>query len=520
MKINNIKRTIFCFSLLAAVSCTDNFEEINTNPEGATTAQLDQDFNSIKSLYKSTFNNLYMCEFAWQYQTQQSLQADAWSGYMITPTVFGAFNNHDYALNVDWNSNAWDNSYVNSIAYLYKAEQRTKGKYDNFYAWSLIFKVATMQRVTDMYGPAVYSKFGAEEVTYDSQEEIYSQMFKDLDFAVTELSTRINGGEKSVFTETDLSLYKGDYKQWVKYANSLRLRLAMRISKVNPTLAKAEAEKAVAHPLGVLVANADVMYIKSPIDVNVIDVMSNSWGGLYMGADMESILGGYDDARLGSYFVPSEQVPGEYKGVRTGILYTGSNYSKFSKTGNRTKLGLMTWMTTAEVYFLRAEGALRGWNMNGNAKDLYEAGISASFEQNGVPGAADYIADNIKLPKAYVDPTNAINNSPAVSKVTVAWGADKETNLEKIITQKWIATYPDGQEAWSEFRRTGYPKLFRITNNKSGGEISTELGVRRLGFSRSEFNNNKVGYASGVTKLGGLDNGATRLWWDTTGGNF
>ena len=99
-------------------------------------------------------------------------------------------------------------------------------------------------------------------------------------------------------------------------------------------------------------------------------------------------------------------------------------------------------------------------------------------------------------------------------------GATNEINLEKIITQKWIATYPDGQEAWSEFRRTGYPKLFRISNNKSGGVISTELGVRRLPFALSEVTNNPAGVESGKAVLGGPDNGATRLWWDVNKGNF
>jgi hypothetical protein len=177
-------------------------------------------------------------------------------------------------------------------------------------------------------------------------------------------------------------------------------------------------------------------------------------------------------------------------------------------------------MSTAEVYFLRSEGALRGWNMGGTAQEFYEAGIRASFEQNGAEGASSYASDNTKKPLDYVDPLFPENNTPAVSKITVAWGATNEENLEKIITQKWIATYPDGQEAWSEFRRTGYPKLFRIKNNKSGGVISTELGVRRLPFAQSEEASNPAGVASGVTALGGPDNGATRLWWDVDAPNF
>ena len=522
MTIDKIKKTALCFSLLAVLSCTDNFEEINTNPTGATTEQLEQDYNNIKSLFKPSFTRMYISDVTWQYQIQQSLQADAWSGYMITPVPFGNQNNYDYALNPGWNYYAWDTAYLDVISNLYKVKQRAEGKFNQFYAWSLIIKVAQMQRITDMYGPAVYSKFGdLGAVLYDSQQNIYTQMFKDLDFAVAELSKRITAGEDSAFTGTDLSLYDGNYTQWVKYANSLRLRMAIRISKVDPALAKTEAEKAVNDPIGVFKVNADVMKIKSPLDLNVIDQMSHSWVGLFMGADMQSILGGYEDPRIAKYWNTSEIKPGEYASVRTGVTYpSGTTYAKFSQTGPRTKTGEVTWMTTAEVYFLRAEGVLRGWNMAGTGKELYEAGIAASFEQNGVGAAAAYVADNTKKPLDYVDPLFPANNTPAVSKVTVAWGVDNETNLEKIITQKWIATYPDGQEAWSEFRRTGYPKLFRIANNKSGGIISTELGVRRLPFAQTEVANNPKGVESGVAALGGPDNGATRLWWDVNKANF
>ncbi len=524
MIINKIKRTAFCFSLLAAVSCTDNFEEINTNPVGATTDELIQDFNNIKAPFKPAFNRMFISDVTWQYQLQQSLQADAWSGYMTTPNAFGGVSNHNYLLNAGWNGYAWDDAYTTIIANMYKVEQRAKGKYDNFYAWSLIIRSAAMQRVTDMYGPAVLSSFGSEgAAVYDSQKDIYTQIFKDLDFAVAELQARIAAKEASRFTDTDLSSYKGSYSQWVKYANSLRLRMALRISKVDPVMAKIEAEKAVNNSIGVFTTNGDVMKIKSPVDLNVIDVMSHAWAGLFMGADMESILGGYDDPRMANYWETSAVAAGEYKGVRTGIEYpTSSTYGKFSTTGDRTRTGEITWMSTAEAYFLRAEGALRGWNMGGTAKDLYESGIKASFEQNGVAGADAYIADNTKIAKDYVDLVAAKNNAPAVNKVTVAWSeaASNEVKLQKIITQKWIATFPDGQEAWSDFRRTGYPKLFRITNNQSGGVISTELGVRRLPFAQSEVAGNPAGVESGKAALGGPDNGATRLWWDADKANF
>jgi hypothetical protein len=186
----------------------------------------------------------------------------------------------------------------------------------------------------------------------------------------------------------------------------------------------------------------------------------------------------------------------------------------------------VTWMPAAEVHFLRAEGALRGWSMGGTAQDFYESGIAESFAQHGAGDATDYIANSSSTANAYVDPVNSANNvdvgSDYLSTATIAWdeSAEDEIKLEKIITQKWIALFPDGQEAWSEFRRTGYPTLFPVMVNNSGGAISTEDFIRRVNFVASEYANNPSGVATGVTHLGGADNGGTRLWWDTGGGNF
>ena len=106
--------------------------------------------------------------------------------------------------------------------------------------------------------------------------------------------------------------------------------------------------------------------------------------------------------------------------------------------------------------------------------------------------------------------------------MTVAWdeAASNELKLEKIITQKWISLFPNGQEAWSEFRRTGYPKLIPVVVNYSGGLISTEEFVRRTPFPTVEYNTHNEGVQTGVELLGGPDNGGTRVWWDTGAANF
>ena len=179
-------------------------------------------------------------------------------------------------------------------------------------------------------------------------------------------------------------------------------------------------------------------------------------------------------------------------------------------------------MTAAESYFLRAEGALRGWNMGGTAKHFYEAGVKISFQEAGVSGADSYLADNTSKPAAYEDKTGDGNDAAAPSTITIAWddAANFETNLERIITQKWIAMFPDGVEGWSEFRRTGYPKLFPVCRNESAGRISTTIQIRRLPYPQVQYNSNAAAVAAGVATLNGEsnnatgDNGGTTLWWD------
>jgi Susd and RagB outer membrane lipoprotein len=526
MIVNKIKTTGMCLLLLVAIGCTKNFDEINTDPNGLTDQILQNDFNYIKGNFAPMFNNVLVLNPEWKYQVQQGLQADIWSGYMATPTGFrGGTNNTTYDLVNGWNGFPWGAAYT-VMSNAVKTEVLTKGKYDQFYALSLILKVEAMHRLTDTFGPIIYSQFSlSNTLPYDSQEEVYTKMFQELDIAVAELTKRADAKEPSRIASVDLSSYEGKYEQWVKFANSLRLRLAMRIVKKNPTLAKSEAEKAIAQKYGVMSLKEDTFTVVSPAYKHPINTISNSWLDIRMSADMESIMGGYNDPRLPVYFSTSTQFAGQYKGIRTGIdIASKGDHADFSGVGAAiANTNRIVWMTTAEVYFLRAEGVLRGWNMgSGTAQGFYESGITASFDQHGVSGATTYIADNVKKAKDYVDPNFPVNNGTAVNNVTVSWDgvATNEVKLQKIITQKWIANFPEGQEAWSEHRRTGYPKLFNVIKNTSGGVISSVDGVRRINFVQSEKDGNAQGLATGISKLGGPDNGATRLWWDTTGANF
>ena len=142
-----------------------------------------------------------------------------------------------------------------------------------------------------------------------------------------------------------------------------------------------------------------------------------------------------------------------------------------------------------------------------------------SFEQHGVSGAVTYLTDNTSIPADYVDPTNSCTTD-TVGGDCGGPDSTNEEKLEKIITQKWIAMFPEGQEAWSEYRRTGYPKIFPVASNQSGGTIDTDIQIRRIPFVDSEKSTNAAGVTAATSLLGGVDNGGTRFWWDTGLSNF
>ena len=152
-------------------------------------------------------------------------------------------------------------------------------------------------------------------------------------------------------------------------------------------------------------------------------------------------------------------------------------------------------MTAAEVWFLRAEAALRGFTSE-NVKDCYEKGITVSCQQWGV-NVGDYLTSDA-TPSDYVDAFEAKYDVKALIKVTPKWDrcASPEEQLERILTQKWIACYPEGYEAWTEQRRTGYPQLFKVFVNNSGGAIDTDIRIRRLPYPSDIQKNNPTQYSA------------------------
>ncbi len=529
MMMKNISKLLTYLIVVGLIvtSCSD-LEKYNENDRNITPEQLVIDFQQVGSKYQPMFESIYQYTPAWSYQLQQNLNADVYSGYQTNPRPFIAgANNTTYALVSGWNNFIWSVPYENIMDESLQIKVLTETDFPTLYATSLVLKVAGMHRVTDVFGPIVYSSFGdlTNAGVYDSQQEAYNGFFTDLDTAVANLMADL---ESPRFSDFDQS-YGGSYPNWVKLANSLRLRLAIRISKVDPAKAQIEGEKALSQSLGLMEGNNDGFFVDSSLD-HPLATIDNSWGDIRMNASMESILVGYNDPRGSAYF-DNSVATGDLKGVRGGLpllagyadeLAQKADYINYSAINDDVHTSTVQLMTTAEVYFLRAEAALRGWAGAGDAQSNYETGITLSFDQHGLGGASDYISDNTSTFMDYVDTYNPANNIAALSNVTIAWAdaADDEERLEKIITQKWIAMFPEGQEAWSEFRRTGYPKIFPVVSNQSGGEIDTDIQIRRIPFVDSELSTNPDGVVGAVSHLDGPDTGGTRLWWDTGGPNF
>ena len=152
--------------------------------------------------------------------------------------------------------------------------------------------------------------------------------------------------------------------------------------------------------------------------------------------------------------------------------------------------------------------------MGGTPEDLYKKGVETSFAENDINVAqVDPYLTSGKEPADYY--ASWLGNADAPTQATTQWQGTTEEKLEKIITQKWIALYPNGQEAWTEWRRTGYPKLHPVGQNKSGGVISSTEGVRRLPYPISKLSaQDRANIDKALILLGGANTGATKVWWD------
>lgn len=522
-------RLLLAFAVVTvATSCLDNFDEYNHNPNETTDEELERDNYNVGAKLTLLQNEVIPTE-EHLYQFTEILAGDAYGGYAESTsdsweTKFSTFNP-----SADW----LKAPFVDVLTDTYPAYRGIRRVTEDEVPLALadILRVAIMHRLTDQYGPIPYSEMAdpnSEALTaiYDTQQEVYTKMFEELDAAIAVLNANTSLSTEA-FGDYD-QVYAGNISKWILFANSLKLRMAMRLVYADETTARTKAAEAIAG--GVIETNAD--NAKFQPTLNRTAMIWNDWQDHVISADLISYMNGYEDPRRAKMFTTvtvTETVRDETTGQQTTVekevfqgLRIGVTPASAADAKAKCSFPIVAdtdpflWMNAAEVAFLKAEYQLR-WGTMSEAGALYKKGVELSFEERGAGSAAAYLAAAAK-PAAYTDPLGGTYSFAAQSTITPVWSDedDAETALERIITQKWIVIFPLGNEAWAEYRRTGYPRLAPVPEDcdKSGGTVTLQYGARRIQYPSEEYAENNANVLDAIQKLGGADIAGTRVWWD------
>ena len=451
----------------------------------------------------------------------------------------------------------WSSDFPNLITNLVDAVENSKDDADrtNLHAMCRIMKVIAFARLTDLYGDIPYSEAGKGYIDlniypkYDTQEDIYNDFFKEL----KESYAMLDAAKDQVPTE---QYFHGDISKWKKLANSLRLRFAMRLVKVNPEKARTEAEAAVAD--GVMESNADVCFVKyedvessgtelrgnglsvamtstiyrinttflnflkpdnsaDPVDPRLYGYTrsyysqpSGSGNKMFLRPDITKEVDAYYAALPGNnaYSGVVGLDPGNTSIVNFPALSTisinvpGVGTKSITHQDQRRQIAnyLTYWdapfliMTYSEVSLLLADAKVRGWDVGANsAETLYQNGIRASIDQLQI-----------------------FRDAPVLSRVdefvaskTLAPGNE----LEAINTELYLSLFLNPQESFANWRRSGYPELVP-TGTPAGRPM-----IRRFQYPLNEEDQNNGNVKEAVARITGVDGAGVdsflnRVWWD------
>lgn len=532
-------------------SCTGDFEELNTNGVQVDPADLPlsaQCSEPMRYCYPPQQN---------MFQFWTNLSIDLYSGYFMTPN--GNFSNGDMGENRGHSGGMYENHYL----HVFNNTRRLIATFENAGEQGLagvmkIVQAYSLMMTTDAYGPLAHSSILSGEYEsyypFDSQQQLYQTMIDDVESAIQGFNS-MSDKEKA-----DLKVFDewcgGDVEMWKKIANTMKLRIALRLYKRESEMSAAgyDLKKMASEAASNTLANAgkDIL-----IDKNLENEMwlMFEWGDCGFNANLVTLMSGFQDPRQPLFMTKNSEVVNddgkvvlpagsEYIGIRFASGLPGKpnpwgNFSGWTAPYNAP----LPIFKQAESYFLLAEAALRGWT-SGNVQNLYEEGIRTAMK-NELAYRGEYAPD-VKITDAeinayingtttqidYVDPIDSKLSVKAVNHLCVKWddAAGNEDKLARIITQKYLALFPLSTEAWAEQRRTGYPVLFPPYVNESQGAVSSEEGVRRQVYSSNAGDTNAEGLAGGIELLNkenssktghSGDVGGTRVWWDNANkGNF
>ncbi len=507
------KILVILFLIVGTFGCSEDFGDMNT-PKN-TVVEVNPSY-FLSNMVQGVFDN---------YQRNHNLYDDFYSQYWAN-TVSG-FESPRYEYVDGWIGNQWKEFYTDHLteANAIKTQNQEDPFSNDIVAASEIWISYFWSRMTDTYGDIPYTDAGlGDPVPYNDQQEIYNDLFARIENAVSSIKgtedQKLFGNFISRRNPDELEydhLYLGDISKWQKFGNSLRLRLAMRLSNVDPTKAAAEVAAAINGPGGLMTSNDDVAKVRmwSKGWYDYLHQMAWSWDNIRASETFTNYLynqssDGEDPRaprwfayKIGGQAVSKEEAGfDKYYGLENGWNTVPAKADEDHCTIN-LEGGYIDFigadddgmycpvMFYSEVLFLQAEAALRGWT-SGDANALYKAGVQASMDYVGVDPADA---------QAYIDGLPDLTGS-------------NEAKLKQIITQKWLAGFPNGVEAWADFRRTDYPDITLPFEGVSGNSsVAQGTWVKRVRYPDNEHEQNQVSMPSDMNTLD-TDRMDKRVWWD------
>ncbi len=467
----------------AATSCTKDFEELNTDPVRVTTVA------PGSLLATAQFDGMWLITRRAHRLNNELMQ------YTVETGALNDFARYEFKENEF--DPIWSTLYTkaNDMNEMYRLAQQRNDV--NNMAAALVMKAWFVSNLTDMFGDIPYTEAfkGREELyypKYDTQQSVYISILADLKRA-NDLFT-----DTKPFESSDL-IYAGDIAKWKKFTNSMRLRLLVRVSNRSEMDAPAQIAEIFNNPTQypLIASNDDEAMMKytgvKPFINLFLEMNAAEFSGSRrMGKYLIDLMNNTVDGRRFRY--ATRNTPGAYVGIPSGyteqetIAFADNAGLRTSTLATTLKAGdypfpILTW---AEVNFLLAEAALKGW-ISADAQFYYNKGVEASWRQwkctwDGTAGTTYLARSNVRF-------------------------AGTTANMDRLMSQKYIAMFFSGFEAWYDYRRTGYPVLPIGPAVKNNG-----LMPRRFEYPLITKATNGENYNAAAVRIGG-DNLLTKVWW-------